>query len=88
MFGDPAPSRTDGKISYVRDCPEHFAKVASVAPLLLRLSAPFVRDMSALPGGITATISEELTRWEAALHAMPGTNAEGVLLRTKGGLRL
>jgi hypothetical protein len=55
---------------------------------LLRLSAPFVRDMSALPGGITATISEELTRWEAALHAMPGTNAEGVLLRTKGGLRL
>ena len=53
-----------GKISYVRECPEHFAKVASASPLLLRLSAPFIRDMSALPGGITDAIGEELQRYE------------------------
>jgi len=35
----------EGKISYVRECPEHFAKIAFAAPPVLSIAAPLLRTV-------------------------------------------
>uniref|UniRef100_A0A061RIX2 Polyketide cyclase n=1 Tax=Tetraselmis sp. GSL018 TaxID=582737 RepID=A0A061RIX2_9CHLO len=71
---------SQGRICRVRESPEHFAKVASATPMLLRLSAPFLRRMSVLPdaGDLASMLGGELERMASslAISAAPQQTAE------------
>jgi hypothetical protein len=53
-----------GKITYVRESPEHFAKFASASPVVLRLTAPFLRNMGAagVSSDIASSLGDEIQR--------------------------
>mmetsp|Transcript_3058 Transcript_3058/g.7623 ORF Transcript_3058/g.7623 Transcript_3058/m.7623 type:complete len:413 (+) Transcript_3058:219-1457(+) len=46
-----------GRIYYVRECPEHFAKIAFAAPSLLSMAAPLIRSVGSLVGSPPPTTS-------------------------------
>jgi len=48
---------TRGRIYYVRECPEHFAKIAFAAPSLLSMAAPLIRSVGSLVGSPPPTTS-------------------------------
>jgi len=70
-----------GKITYVRESPEHFAKFASASPVVLRLTAPFLRNMGAagVSSDIASSLGDEIQRMTSALLSSASSTTSAFL---------
>mmetsp|Transcript_22845 Transcript_22845/g.59475 ORF Transcript_22845/g.59475 Transcript_22845/m.59475 type:complete len:444 (-) Transcript_22845:148-1479(-) len=72
----------EGKITYVRESPEHFAKFASASPMFLRLTAPFLRNMGPFGSSdvdFPTTLGDELQRMTSAFMTTASATVPSIL---------